>query len=260
MGTYIMPTTAVIYIDRASNNPIHAKKFMNSLIKHAPWANAGDDYIHILKGFDEKIPDYLNDYCQIDNPEIFHVSDELRPIEAIMLVAKQLVNDNILIFNSYSRILADNWLKIYEAAFTPGVGIVGASASNENHPHIRSNAFMINRRLFIELASGIKTREDDLEFESGKNNLTQQLFDKGLKALVVDKNGQAWNNWHESRTFRKYNQEDLLVGDNRTADYMMADTRTRQYLSKLTYGYDHDPMSVTTKQRINSYLEYHYDL
>lgn len=105
--------------------------------------------------------------------------------------------------------------------------------------HIRTNAFMLSRTTMLSLKRGEFNEKIDAErFESGKNGLTRQIYEQGLEALVVgrDGNGYKKGDWPVSRTFRSGSQENLLVGDNRTQHYLEATDMERQQMREQTWG------------------------
>jgi hypothetical protein len=105
--------------------------------------------------------------------------------------------------------------------------------------HLRSNAFIISRDVMLELKRGaIKEKIDAHEFESGHESLTRQIMTMNLKALVVGRDGRAYEkeNWRESFTFRCGEQQNLLVADNQTRHYEQADPETRRKLTEATWG------------------------
>lgn len=107
------------------------------------------------------------------------------------------------------------------------------------NPHLRTNAFMIERQRWIALHAGLfRTKEDCHRFESGRRGLTARIRKQGLQVRVVDRNGRAWppEHWPASRTFRSGGQENLLVADNRTRDYEQIDEPTRRLLSRFAWG------------------------
>jgi hypothetical protein len=107
------------------------------------------------------------------------------------------------------------------------------------NPHLRSNAFMLPRKLILDLRHGsMRTKMEALKFESGKNNFTRQIQGKGLKALVVGRDGKAYEqeHWFESQTFKSGEQSNLLVADNRTQQYEMADVELRRAMTKTAWG------------------------
>lgn len=102
------------------------------------------------------------------------------------------------------------------------------------NPHIRTNAFLINKELFLSLK--FKVPEDKFrayQFESGRTGLTNQLLRKNLRVLIVDVFGNFYEmtNWYQSRTFWTSNQENLLVSDNQTGIYQDATSAERAKMS-----------------------------
>ena len=107
------------------------------------------------------------------------------------------------------------------------------------NPHIRTNAFMIQRDIMLRLERGrLRTKLDTNKFESGKNNMTRQVLAMNLKALVVGRDGNAYEKeqWYESRTFRSGNQSNLLIADNRTSQYINSDLDTQRLWSEGAWG------------------------
>lgn len=105
--------------------------------------------------------------------------------------------------------------------------------------HVRTNAFVIAREVMLDLKVGaIRNKMDAAIFESGKAGLTRQLSAKGLRALVVGRDGVAYagDEWRESYTFRSGEQRNLLVADNRTRQYEEADPPTRKFLEEFAWG------------------------
>jgi hypothetical protein len=107
------------------------------------------------------------------------------------------------------------------------------------NPHIRSNAFMLRRDLFLSLRAGpLATKRDAERFESGRRGMTRQVLARGLAVRVVGRDGVGYApaDWFGSRTFRSGSQENLLIADNRTRQYAEADAATRARLAELAWG------------------------
>jgi hypothetical protein len=105
--------------------------------------------------------------------------------------------------------------------------------------HVRTNAFLISGALMTSLdRRPVKTKMDAYMFESGKNGLTQQVFRKGMRVIVVGKDGTGYEkeSWGESRTFWRANQENLLVADNQTRDFQNGTPERRRHLSTMAWG------------------------
>ena len=90
------------------------------------------------------------------------------------------------------------------------------------NPHIRTNAFMVERDRFLALKiPPFKTKLNVYRFESAHDSLTNQIIRQGLKAVIVDRNGDVYQmtDWKASSTYWNGEQQKLIVADNRTRDY-----------------------------------------
>ena len=105
--------------------------------------------------------------------------------------------------------------------------------------HIRTNAFMIKKEILNRIKhKTMRSKNDTLRFENGRNSLTRQILKMKLDVLVVGKDGKAYKkeDWCKSNTFRQNNQENLLISDNQTNRYLKANNDKKMYLSKLAWG------------------------
>jgi hypothetical protein len=205
-------------------------------------------------------------------------------IDAYLFAAKKVDADIFLFLNTYSILLADNWLKNYISAFdSPGVGLVGATGSflsyysavmsnnslawendksfKENYrkyklllkaffywrllfkpfpnPHVRTNAFMIKRNVFLKITTQkLTSKFKAYQFESGRNSFTSQIINMGLQVFLIDKNGKTFDmsNWEMSYVFWRGNQEGLMVSDNQTKKYEEDEVDKRKKLTFLAWG------------------------
>jgi hypothetical protein len=106
-------------------------------------------------------------------------------------------------------------------------------------PHVRTNAFMIRRAQMLDLRRPpIVEKLDAYMFESGKEGMTSQILRAGLEALVVGRDGRAYEpeEWHLSDTLWQGEQEHLLVSDNQTSDYANGSPQRRIFLSRVAWG------------------------
>jgi hypothetical protein len=119
-------------------------------------------------------------------------------------------------------------LKYYEKRFPPFPNF-----------HIRTNAFMMKRDLLLEIErSRLILKTHAHEFESGRKGLTRQILEKGLKPIVVGRDGAGYekDNWNISGTFRQEEQANLLVADNQTMQYHRLPPEEREKLRFQTWG------------------------
>lgn len=109
------------------------------------------------------------------------------------------------------------------------------------NPHLRSNAFIVRRELFVSFIKNQRIprcKRDALLFESGRAGFSAYLINQGLKILVVGADGKTYQpkEWISSQTFRVRNQINLIVSDNQTTVYDEADSPTKIVLEKLAWG------------------------
>ena len=106
-------------------------------------------------------------------------------------------------------------------------------------PHVRTNAFLIERELLLSLNTGrLGTKSAAYRFESGHGGMTEQLRARGLKPLMVGRDGIAWapEDWPEAEVFWQGSQRGLLIGDNQTRSYDEGDPTTRAALGRYAWG------------------------
>lgn len=105
--------------------------------------------------------------------------------------------------------------------------------------HLRTNGFVVSRELLLSLrVPPMLLKLSGFMFESGRNSLTRQVLARGLRALLVDRRGAAYDKeeWHCANAFRQSVQEDLMIADNQTDAYARATPLERGELSRLAWG------------------------
>ncbi len=110
--------------------------------------------------------------------------------------------------------------------------------------HLRTNAFIMDRARLRSLRTGRLTNKmDTYKLESGSHCITAQLRAAGLRALVIDGAGVAYEpeRWDRSRTLWQADQQGLLVADNQTRLYADGKLDRRQLLSALAWGSRAEP-------------------
>jgi hypothetical protein len=183
-------------------------------------------------------------------------------LDAYFAAARRLQDAGTLCFlNTSSEILADDWLAALGAALKrPGTGLVGTTGSYESvifsaprplrpllrgrhpgfpNPHVRTTGFMLERDLMLTLDWPPSLRKQTaLALENGTPSITRQIAKRGLRTLIVGRDGYAYEpaRWPESRTFRSGSQENLLIADNRTREYAEASPSRRAQLTRLAWG------------------------
>ena len=131
--------------------------------------------------------------------------------------------------------------------FTLGTKLIWQSAPKFNYdafpsfpnPHIRSNGFIVKGLIFHKLIShNFMSKVDANIFESGPQSMTNTVKKLGLKAVVVGKNGQIYDeeNWWDSGTFRQGDQSNLLIEDNHTRAFSNMTQPSKESHNWLTWG------------------------
>ena len=108
--------------------------------------------------------------------------------------------------------------------------------SQPPHPHHRVHA-----RPRAAAGAGFERATDKRDtylLESGPHSFTRQILARGLRPVVVGRDGRAYDieEWSASATYRAEDQRNLLIADNRTRDWERASTRLRRRLSRDAWG------------------------
>jgi hypothetical protein len=109
------------------------------------------------------------------------------------------------------------------------------------NPHLRSNAFLVNREIFASFAERHhipRSKRDAHMLESGRRGFTAYIKSLGLQPLVIGADGVSYppNGWIRSGTFRVPDQSNLLVSDNQTRYYQAASRQLRRRLENASWG------------------------
>jgi hypothetical protein len=269
------PTIAVIHLLRAVYGMEPFRDFIESYKAHR--AGIAHELVLLCKGFvGSELPPLWRDALGATSASPVFVPDTGMDISSYFDLAETLDHRYLCFVNSWSRILDDDWLaKLHHHVSAPGVGLAGATgawfslytanviyfrqqaeqrmatAGDESqfdmmrpyfppfpNPYVRSNGFIIERSLFSSLRGTGETKIEALMFEMGADGMTRQVRARGLKALVVGRDGRAYEPeaWPASRTFRSGDQENLLVADKRTEMYASAEGMERESLAWSTWG------------------------
>jgi hypothetical protein len=107
-------------------------------------------------------------------------------------------------------------------------------------PHLRTNALVMSRENVLATWKGVSipSKMAAWRFEHGRNSMTRKLARRGLRVVVVGKDGRSYaqDEWIDSKTFWRGDQENLLVSDNQTERYARGDDATRSRLSEGAWG------------------------
>lgn len=265
-----MADTCLIHLVRAQNGLAPFHRFIESYREHP--AGAAHDLLLLYKGFARgaDVSAYRAAMEGLGFQEL-HVSDNGFDLGAYFKAARALPHEFVCFVNSFSQIAAAGWLgHLRRHAAPPHVGAVGAGGSwgslltiepnwPLNHrplrdlvlwrrrlyfapfpnPHLRTNGFLIRRSVFLGLREPrFRSKIDALRFESGRRGFTKQLLQGGHDVFVVGRDGEAYApaEWAESNTFWQGDQQNLLVYDNRSADYAKGDDGYRDFAASFAWG------------------------
>jgi hypothetical protein len=312
----------VIYLCRFAEGERPVRAFVDSYRAHP--AGAAHDLHVIFKGFSGKSSVAARALFGELPLHPIELEDRGYDLGSYFAAARLVDNRRLVFFNTFTELLADNWLKKFDDALSlPDVGLVGATGSWQSHrslyraswqralywighpleyvrrsgadrlpiwdsrqaeaptaptlerngargalgqigrslyhlirfdrhllpyapypnPHIRTNAFMVERDRFLTLRiPSFRTKWDVYRFESGRDSLTSQIIAQGLKPVVVDRNGDIYElaAWKASSTYWIDGQKNLIAADNRTRDYSDGTPSDRARLQ--AHAWD-DPLS-----------------
>ena len=254
------PRTHVVHLVWAPLGVAPLRSFVDSYRTH----DAGIDHrlVVVFNGFEAGADRgaWVAELDGVDHEPIV-LEQSMADLAAYRVAAEELAAGSVCFVNSYTVIEADGWLDVIARHLGgPAVGLVGASGSYVSgwdtglpglrhllrrgfepfpNPHIRTNGFAMDLDRLRELHWPLPRRKRDAHLlESGRRSITRQVLDRGLEALVVGRDGLAYQpeRWADSATFRAGGQRNLLVSDNRTRQYAEADTAMRTTLERMAWG------------------------
>lgn len=247
-------TLALVYLARGGDER-HLEKF-NSFVQSYKTFDPGLSHklFVIFKGFADA-KQLSEGMCIFSSLEFIpiYTSDLTFDIGAYLDAAKEIETERICFVNTHSEIASHYWLaKLSSNLDLKNVGLVGATGSFESlslidqriprfpNIHVRSNAFMIDRRRLVEILSAcpIRTKVDAFFVESGPDSITRRVFRAGQSALIVGRDGRGYHpkDWPRSFTFRQGDQSNLLVKDNVTRTFDQAPWDEKRELSAKSWG------------------------
>ena len=105
--------------------------------------------------------------------------------------------------------------------------------------HVRTNGFAIDRATMLRLnAPRPRGKIDAHVLECGRRSITRQIEHMGLDVVVAGRDGTSHRHtdWASSRTFWQADQENLLIADNQSENYRLAEPGVRLALSRWAWG------------------------
>ena len=245
---------AVFYIARGADADADGR-FSRFRDSYLAWDAGIPHELHLIyKGFSGRadLEKARETFAALDHQEVV-LPDNGFDLGAYFSAAVRTDADIICCLNTSSQILGTDWLrKLYDNLRQPGIGMVACSASYEApqhagetcepfpNPHLRSNAFMIDRELFVSLR-GNAVFDSKLAahmFEHGPDGLSRKVARRGLGLLLVGRNGRGYTPgwWARSDTFRQGAQLNLLISDNQTKMFADAAVEEKKMLHRMAWG------------------------
>lgn len=261
----------VVHLVWAPLGPAPLRDFLRSY--HAHPAEAEHELAIVLNGAgsaDGSFREALLADLEETEHRLIELERPLLDLAAYGHAARRLAHENLCFLNSYSVIMAGGWLAHLQRALEePEIGIAGASASWESqaewvrgratywafqlmrlrrarreyprfpNPHVRTTAFAMSRAAILEMGlEQVCDKGSAYLLESGWMSITRQMQERGLRAVVVGRDGRFYDaaDWPRSRSYRSGEQDNLLVADNRTRDWQRASPRLRRRLSHDAWG------------------------
>ena len=239
-----MSDVIVAHLVRKANGPAPVEAFLRCF-----YAFTNARLALICKGFTDEadaramLPEWAVGYA----PQVELVPDVGFDIGSYRRAAPRLHAELVCFCNSFSRPLVSGWLDRLTWALEQGdCGLVGCTGSLEGipgspfpNPHVRTNAFIMRRELFMDIdIPEPRVKLDANELEAGQNSITRQVRARGLDTRITNAMNVAWD-VHISKmagVFRWRDQRHLLLADNRTDDYSNSNADRRAFLQKLAWG------------------------
>jgi hypothetical protein len=123
------PAPCVVHLVRAANGVDPFRAFIDSYICNP--AGVPHELVLLFKGFDSER--HATPYLELADglyAQTVFVDDEGFDLTAYDVAARRLDRNHYCFLNSFSEILAPDWLKhMYSALLSPGAGLVGATGS-----------------------------------------------------------------------------------------------------------------------------------
>jgi hypothetical protein len=268
-------TLAVLYLWRGQDGGLDAGTlFLDSY--RALAAGCAHELIVLLKGWHRiPGVDQARRRARAQAARVIELPDDGYDFGAYFRAARQVDHSLVCFLNTHSRITAERWLaNLRDAAEQHNVGAAGATGSwgtltprargpgvtlpglaawplrfaahigrfpSFPNPHLRSNALLLPRERFLAFAdaAAAPARKNGAHFlESGRGSLSAFLRVRGLRPVVVGADAKVFDaaDWMASGTFRVPGQPNLMITDNQTRNYALADRRMRRILEFAAWG------------------------
>ncbi len=182
-----MADSGIVYLYRYAEGEAPVRKFLESYNRHT--AGIRHDLHVILKGFPNQstlaAARALFGSLAINMIEVDDVGYD---IGSYLIAARAVANERLMFLNTFSEILADNWLSLFDKALDmPGIGLVGATGSWQSGSSGYEAAVFKALRRFRFLRASQKSDDKDDEIAaaaaSGALNVAKVLRNVPRMAL-----------------------------------------------------------------------------
>jgi len=250
-----LESIGAVYLARGADDNALAK-FKLFRQSYRRWPAGAEHRLHVIfKGFENGADlAVAREVFRDIACSAIYLEDDAFDLGAYFAAASRLDCKDVIFLNTASEICGHDWLlKLAVNLAQRDVGMVSCTASFEApqhpgqrnlpfpNPHLRTTAFMLQRERFLAMRPNgpLTDKLAGYMLEHGMNNFTRQIASQGLKALLVGKNGRAYDRiwWPQSRTFRQGTQSNLLVADNQTKAYDRATQVQKRFLHELCWGH-----------------------
>ena len=128
-----MVDIGVVYLYRFAEGELPVQTFLDSYRTHP--AGIEHDLHVIFKGFPDRRSLTSAQALFVGLPiNAIELEDKGYDIGSYFSAAKVVSNRRLIFFNTFTELLADDWLKKFDKALSlPGVGLVGATGSWQSH-------------------------------------------------------------------------------------------------------------------------------
>jgi len=246
----VVDKVLVVYLARRSNGVEVFGRFLDSYRQYRD--STPHDLLIIFKGF---LPWHSKAeyYATAEGIPFLAMSkfDVGHDIGSFHKAFRKFAYTRYLFMGSFCRVCGEAFIaKLKNGLLSQEhAGIVGPSGSWESSrwhlgspfPNyaIRTAAFMADRATLDKVTWPLViTKHDAYAFEHGWCCLTRQLMDRGLEPYVVAADGSCFpkESWPLTRTYRQYDQANLLITDKQTEIFRLASPNERVRLATLAWG------------------------
>ena len=225
---------ALVYVVLASRNTDLSHRFFTAYRKFH--TSVAHDLVIAAVGFESEAATLTVKQGLWGNivpqPRVLLVPDPGFELGVFREVCRKLSSQYVCLLNDRSRPLSEGWLKrLYSVASRPGVGIAGASGAHQIDPHVRDNAFCMERSLYLELTEGAVASDAAALQASTTRSITRGIRKRGLEARIVGRTkDHDILRARDGNTFWWGQQQELLIADDQTDDYTQGSPEHRAFL------------------------------